>query len=90
MAFQFAGLEDPALDAFVARATDAGLALVNVAVDVGDLVRTDADGLAADVAELKRWIARVADSASVSCGSTPALRPVRTTETYLPHAWLMH
>ncbi len=61
VAFQFAGLDDPALDVFAARATDAGLALVNVAVDVGDLVRTDADGLVADVAELKRWIARVAD-----------------------------
>ena len=61
VAFQFAGLDDPALDAFAAGATDAGLALVNVAVDVGDLVRTDADGLAADVAELKRWIARVAE-----------------------------
>ena len=61
VAFQFTGLDDPALDSFAASATDAGLALVNVAVDVGDLVRTDADGLAADVAELKRWIARVAD-----------------------------
>ena len=61
VAFQFTGLDDPALDTFAAGATAAGLALVNVAVDVGDLVRPDADGLAADVAELKRWIARVAD-----------------------------
>ena len=61
VAFQFTGRDDPALDLFAARATDAGLALVNVAVDVGDLVRPDAEGLAADVVELKRWIARVAD-----------------------------
>ena len=61
VAFQFAGRDDPALAAFAAGATDAGLVLVNVAVDVGDLVRTDADGLAADVAELRHWIARVAE-----------------------------
>lgn len=61
VAFQFAGLDDPALDTFADHATEAGLALLNVAVDVGDLVRPDADGLAGDVAELKRWITRVAD-----------------------------
>ena len=61
VAFQFSGLDDPALDAFAAAATDAGLELLNVAVDVGDLVQTDPDRLAADVAELERWITRVAD-----------------------------
>jgi sugar phosphate isomerase/epimerase len=61
VAFQFAGLDDPALDTFAARAREAGLELVNVAVDVGDLAQTDPDRLAADVTELKRWIARVAD-----------------------------
>ena len=61
VAFQFTGLDDPALDAFAAAATHAGLELLNVAVDVGDLVQTDPDRLAADVAELERWITRVAD-----------------------------
>jgi sugar phosphate isomerase/epimerase len=61
VAFQFTGLDDPALDAFAAAATDAGLELLNVAVDAGDLLHTDPDRLAVDVAELKRWITRVAD-----------------------------
>ena len=61
VAFQFTGVDDPALDAFAAAAVDAGLELLNVAVDVGDLVQTDPVRLAADVAELERWITRVAD-----------------------------
>ncbi len=61
VAFQFSGLEDDRLDAFAAGAREAGLALVNVAVDVGDLAHPDPDRRAADVAELKRWITRCAD-----------------------------
>ena len=61
VAFQFTGREDPALDVFAAAATDAGLELLNVAVDAGDLLQTDPERLAADVAELRRWITRVAD-----------------------------
>lgn len=60
VAFQFTGLEDDRLDAFAAGAREAGLALVNVAVDVGDLAQSDPDRRAADVAELKRWVARCA------------------------------
>lgn len=61
VAFQFGGLDDDRLDAFAAGARAAGLALVNVAVDVGDLAQTDPDRRAADVTELTRWIARCAD-----------------------------
>lgn len=61
VAFQFTGLHDDRLDAFALGARDAGLDLVNMAVDVGDLAHPDPDRRAADVAELKRWIARCAD-----------------------------
>ncbi len=61
VAFQFTGPDDPALDTFAAAATEAGLELLNVAVDAGDLLQTDPDRLAADLAELKGWISRVAD-----------------------------
>lgn len=60
VAFQFKGVDDPALDAFATRAAGAGLTLVNVAVDSGDLLGTDPDRRAADVAELERWIDRLA------------------------------
>jgi sugar phosphate isomerase/epimerase len=60
VAFQFRDVDDPALGEFVERATAAGLALVNVAVDTGDLLSTDDERRGADVAELKRWIDRLA------------------------------
>lgn len=61
VAFQFDGVEDPAIDAFARQARETGLALLNMAVDVGDLLQSDPARRAADVAALQRWIARVAD-----------------------------
>ncbi|WJL96940.1 TIM barrel protein [Microbacterium sp. ET2] len=56
VAFHFAGPDDPALASFAERAGDAGLALVNMAVDVGDLLQPDDARRTADVIELERWI----------------------------------
>jgi sugar phosphate isomerase/epimerase len=59
VAFQFkGGLDDPELDAFAAALRDSGVALLNVAIDVGDLLEADDDKRATDVAELQRWIER--------------------------------
>lgn len=60
VAFQFAGVDDPEIDAFGQNLRDAGVTLLNVAVDTGDLLETDDDKRAADVAELARWIDRFA------------------------------
>ena len=71
------------LDAFAAGAREAGLTLVNVAVDVGDLAQSDPDRSAADVAELKRWIARCRrPRVPLRRESTPARRSARSTTTY--------
>jgi sugar phosphate isomerase/epimerase len=59
VAFQFTGgLEDPQLDGFAAGLSASGVRLLNVAIDTGDLLETDDDRRAADLAELKRWIER--------------------------------
>ncbi|BDZ48858.1 hypothetical protein GCM10025867_10990 [Frondihabitans sucicola] len=59
VAFQFTGgLGDPELDAFADALGAAGVTLVNVAIDVGDLLDPDELRRAGDVAELKDWIAR--------------------------------
>jgi sugar phosphate isomerase/epimerase len=59
VAFQFkGGPDDPELDAFAAALGDSGVALLNAAIDVGDLLEADDEKRAADVAELQRWIAR--------------------------------
>ena len=58
--FQFAGLEDPELDRFAEALRATGVQLLNVAIDTGDLLSNDPTALAADIADLKRWIARFA------------------------------
>lgn len=60
VAFQFAGLDDPELDRFAASLRDSGVRLVDVAIDAGDLLETDPAKRAADLAEMKAWIARFA------------------------------
>lgn len=60
VAFQFAGLDDPELDRFAASLLSSGVRLVDVAIDAGDLLETDDTKRAADLAEMKRWIARFA------------------------------
>lgn len=60
VAFQFAGLDDPQIDAFAAALTAEGMTLLNIAVDSGDLLRADPERRAADIAELTRWIDRFA------------------------------
>lgn len=61
VAMQFKGLDDPELDAFAAGLKEHGVTLVNAAIDSGDLQQEDADGRAADVALIKRWIERFTD-----------------------------
>ncbi|GAB3598620.1 sugar phosphate isomerase/epimerase family protein [Microbacterium tumbae] len=61
VAFQFRdGLDDPELDAFAEGLRASGVRLLNVAIDAGDLLEADDAKRAADIAELKRWIARFA------------------------------
>ena len=65
VAFQFrGGLADPEISAFAEALTASGVRLLNVAIDTGDLLEQDDDKRAADVAELKDWIARFADMGS--------------------------
>lgn len=65
VAFQFrSGLADPEITAFAEALTVADVRLLNVAIDAGDLLERDDDKRAADVAELKEWIARFADMGS--------------------------
>lgn len=58
--FHFTGLDDPEIDRFEKALADTGTGLLNIALDMGDLLDPDADRRAADVAVLKRWIARFA------------------------------
>jgi len=58
VAFQFAGLDDPELDRFAASLVAAGVRLVDVAIDAGDLLEPDDAARAADIAEIKLWIDR--------------------------------
>ena len=60
VAFQFDGLDDPEIDRFEAALGAAGVRLLNIAIDVGDLAAADADKRAADVALIGRWIERFA------------------------------
>lgn len=61
VAFQFRdGIDDPEIDAFAGGLSASGVRLLNVAIDAGDLLETDDEKRAADVAELERWIARFA------------------------------
>ncbi len=60
VAFQFDGLEDPDLDRFAGALSTAGVQLVNVAIDAGNLLEADVSKRAADVALIKRWIERFA------------------------------
>jgi sugar phosphate isomerase/epimerase len=60
VAFQFTSPEDPQLDAFAEALMRAGVELINVAIDAGDLLEPDAERRAADIAEIERWIERFA------------------------------
>ncbi|WP_447949570.1 sugar phosphate isomerase/epimerase family protein [Microbacterium aurum] len=56
-----AGVDDPEIDRFAQQLTISGVRLLNVAVDQGDLLETDSSKRAADIAELERWIDRLAE-----------------------------
>lgn len=58
--FHFKGLDDPEIDLFERGLADAGVGLLNIALDFGDLSDTDDDRRAADVALTQRWIDRFA------------------------------
>lgn len=58
--FQFAGLDDPEIDRFAAGLDSAGVRLLNIAIDVGDLAATDPDKRAADIVLIGGWIDRFA------------------------------
>jgi sugar phosphate isomerase/epimerase len=58
VAFQFAGVDDPEIERFGAALRDAGVELLNVAIDDGDLLEADADARAAHVATITAWIER--------------------------------
>lgn len=60
VAFQYGGLDDPTLDSFATQARDAGLQLVNLAVDDGDLLSSDDERRERDVARLEQWVERAA------------------------------
>ena len=60
VAFQFAGLDDPEIDRFATALDASGVRLLNICIDAGDLLETDADKRAADVAVIEQWIARFA------------------------------
>ncbi|MGW6282590.1 sugar phosphate isomerase/epimerase family protein [Kribbella sp. NPDC055071] len=60
VAFQFAGPDDPELDTFAAALVSSGVRLLNVAIDAGDLLQSDPELRAADVALIKQWIDRFA------------------------------
>jgi sugar phosphate isomerase/epimerase len=61
VAFQFGEVDSPELDRFAEALAESGVTLLNVAVDAGDLLDTDDERRAADVAVLERWIDRFAD-----------------------------
>jgi sugar phosphate isomerase/epimerase len=64
VAFQFSGLDDPELDRFADHLLVTDVALLNVAIDVGDLLNADPAKRSADIAEIKRWIDRCAEMGS--------------------------
>ncbi|WP_020495754.1 sugar phosphate isomerase/epimerase family protein [Sciscionella marina] len=58
--FQFVGTDDPELDQFATAQGTAGIRLIDVVIDGGDLAEPDAGKRAADVEFVKRWIERFA------------------------------
>jgi len=64
VAFQFAGLDDPEIDAFAAALVSSGVRLVNACIDAGDLLEMDNGKRAADTGLIKRWIERFAGMGS--------------------------
>lgn len=58
--FQFTGLDDPEIDRFEKGLRDAGVGLLNICLDFGDLADADAERRAGDVALTRRWIERFA------------------------------
>ena len=58
--FQFSGLDDPEIPRFEKALADAGVGLLNVCLDMGDLLDPDDARRADDVAVMKEWIARFA------------------------------
>ncbi|NEA36928.1 sugar phosphate isomerase/epimerase family protein [Streptomyces sp. SID13031] len=77
VAFQFGDPDNPELDKFAAALVASGVRLLNCAIDAGDLLETDADKRAADVALLKRWIDRFVamDSAFIRVNAGSPLSP---------------
>jgi sugar phosphate isomerase/epimerase len=60
VAFQFSGLDDPEIDRFAAALVSAGVRLINIAIDAGDLLEADNNKRAADIKLIQRWIERFA------------------------------
>lgn len=58
--FQFTGVDDPEIDRFAEALSAAGVGLLNVAVDVGDLLEQDDAKRAVHIAEMARWVDRFA------------------------------
>jgi sugar phosphate isomerase/epimerase len=58
--FHFTGLGDPEIPRFEKALADAGVGLLNIALDMGDLLDPDEERRAGDLAVLKEWIARFA------------------------------
>lgn len=87
VAFQFDGVHDREIDRFADNARRVGLDLLNAAVDAGDLLDADADRRAADVAEIKLWIDRLAAAGfrhvRVNAGSPFSTRRFATPPPYL-------
>lgn len=60
VAFQFNSLDNPELNRFGASLRSAGIELLNVAIDFGDLLGSDTKRRHADIGLLKQWIDRFA------------------------------
>jgi sugar phosphate isomerase/epimerase len=58
--FQFSGLDDPEIPKFEKALADAGVGLLNIALDMGDLADPDDGYRASDIGVIKQWIARFA------------------------------
>lgn len=85
VAFQFAGPDDPELDRFDEQLRAAGVRLINVAIDAGDLLEPDPGKRAADIAEIESWIDRFAAMGSRFVRVNPGSPMVQHDGDAIPH-----
>jgi len=85
--FQFTGLDDPEIPKFEKALADAGVGLLNVALDIGDLADPDDGYRSKDIAVLKEWIARFAAMGSSFVRVNPG-SPFRQADGDAPPAHL--